>query len=152
MTKTEYIKQKQDIEEQEFTKLASKLGITKYKFTKLSESYDVKYALDGSYYIAETKVRVDRDIEFFLQHGPFLEEIKLSGMLNAKERIKSETGIDVKLVYLNITHDGYMIYELGNIWDYGFNQLWLPKDNYSNEYKWKDVATINYKPIKIIKK
>jgi hypothetical protein len=152
MTKTEYIKQKQDIEEAEFTKLASNLGIIKYAFTKLTESYDVKYALDGSYYIAETKVRVDRDIEFFLQHGPFLEEIKLSGMLNAKERIKSETGIDVKLQYINITHDGYMIYELGNIWDYGFNQIWLPKDNYSNEYKWKDVATINYKPTKIIKK
>jgi hypothetical protein len=151
MTKTDYIKQKQKIEEQEFTNLASKLNIKKYEFTPLTERYDVKFRKDGQLYIAETKVRADKTCEYFNVHGPFLELSKIQGMYRVKEDLASKE-IYVNMQYINCTKDGYQIYNLSEPWTYDFSWRWLPKDNYNKDvFIWKMVHELQNPTITIKK-
>lgn len=151
MNARDYIKEKQNIEEEQFKQLATQLNILKYNFTQLTAPYDVKYRFEDRYYIGETKVRIDKDTSFFLQYGPFLELRKIENMYLEKQQIKKEKNIDVDMVYINVTSDSFMLYQLSEPWTYDFEWKYLPKNNYTNEKIWKMVHCLE-KPIMIIKK
>lgn len=147
--KTHY-QNKQKIEEQRFDEFAKSKGITRYNYTALECSYDVKMLSGSTYIIGETKVRDDYDMSFFNNYGAFLELKKMDGMFEQKERIKREKGIDVELYYFNFASNGLQIFALKNPWDYKFDWKYLPKNNIDKSVKvWKMVAVLK-EPVEII--
>jgi len=151
MNITQHVKNREKIEEQEFTNLAPQLNIKTYKFTSTSERYDVKFRKNDMLYIAETKVREDKTCEYFNVHGPFLELKKIEGMYKVKQDLSTK-GIHVNMQYINVTKDGYQIYNLSEPWTYDFKWRWLPKDNYNKDvFIWKMVHELQDPILTIMK-
>jgi hypothetical protein len=143
-TKKQSIIRKQKLEEEKFIELAKENNINRYNFTALDCPYDVKMQSGDTYFISETKVRVDRNLEYFEKYGPFLELKKVEGMLKEKERIKEINNLDIQMLYIHFASDGYQIFLLKNPWEYKFTWRFLPKDNYNPEIKiWKLVTELS---------
>lgn len=128
--------------------------INKYKFSPTTEVYDVSVVSGDTIMIAEIKVRADKNIEYFLKYGPFLELKKIEGMQRKQNEINDLFGDiypNVQKFYFNFCSDGIMIYKLNNPWNYNFEWRYLPKDNTNTNNKiWKMVHTLK-KPDEIIK-
>lgn len=146
MADEEIIFNKQLIEEKYFKAYARKMGITRYKFTQLTDSADVMFMSGTSLFLSETKVR-EENIEYFQKYGPFLELKKIEGVVKMQKEMKQQTGKDFQLLYINFASDGFQVFTLKNPWDYNFKWRLLPKNNINKSEKiWKLVAEL-YNPI-----
>ncbi len=145
------IKQKQQIEERYFDTLANQKYIKRYNYTAISCPYDVKMLSGETYIIGEIKVRKDRDIDFFLKFGAYLEFIKVNGIEYEQQRIQQINKIDTEKYYFNFCSDGVLIYKLEQPHHYNFTWKYLPANNFTPEVKiWKLVHNL-MNPVEIIR-
>lgn len=145
MTQKENSLRCQAEEARRFNRLTERKGgtFTKVTYTSdLYDSYDVKMLSGRTCVAAEIKVR-DYDLNFFKKYSPFIERVKLEGMIRERDRILSERGIRVSLFYFNFTSDGFVqVFELSEVKSYQWKKVQLPNDDYHRTPVWKEVAEL----------
>ena len=153
MTQKEDALNKAIIERELFNSFAqTNTHITAYQFTKERFSrYDLKMCSACTYYIGEIKNR-NYSTGFFMKNKPFIEMQKLASMVCEQKTILERKKVNVNLLYLNFTSDGYVqVYRLGSVNSYQWVLKELPVDDFTpNVRVWKLVAELAEPPIEVV--
>ena len=150
MTKEEkqyLIDAKEKISRDFFRAYMKKNGINKSKEMHVKSSFDFGIQSGATFYMCEVKARLKCTTNISLKYGPYLEKIKLDGMMAEKEKIEKETGKKINMLYFNFDLDGLLIYELVD--KYNWITKKLPKDDIDKTIIDKQVVEL-FNPIEQI--
>ena|SRR5258706_16211055 len=154
MTQKEDAQQKAVIERERFNSFArTNTHITAYRFTKQQYSrYDLKMCSGNTYFLGEIKNR-QYSAAFFKSNKPYIEMQKLASMVCEQKTILERKKVNVNLLYLNFTVDGFVqIYSLKGVNSYTWALKELPVDDFTpNVLVWKLVAELTEEPIETVK-